>query len=146
MSAVAKAAGVGQGSLYRHFPDRIELALAAFEDNVAELERLASDPAVTLGELLECITDRSIESVAFIDMIAPTTDDERLTAVTDRVIQALAAKVQPAIERGEVASDTTAEDLFLSVAMIATLVARTPLEQRRQVADRAWSLVRKGLV
>ena len=30
LSAVAKLAGVGQGSLYRHFPDRGALALAVF--------------------------------------------------------------------------------------------------------------------
>jgi len=35
-------AGVGQGSLYRHFPDRMSLALAAFEDNVTELAHLAA--------------------------------------------------------------------------------------------------------
>ena len=33
-SAVAKRAGVGQGSLYRHFPDRTALAAAVFEENV----------------------------------------------------------------------------------------------------------------
>ncbi len=37
-SAIAKRAGVGQGSLYRHFPDRISLAVAVFEDNIADLE------------------------------------------------------------------------------------------------------------
>ena len=37
-SAVAKRAGVGQGSLYRHFPDRTALAVAVFEDNVRDLE------------------------------------------------------------------------------------------------------------
>ena len=38
-SAVAKRAGVGQGSLYRHFPDRTALAVAVFEDNVRDFSR-----------------------------------------------------------------------------------------------------------
>ncbi|HEU0181064.1 MAG TPA: helix-turn-helix domain-containing protein, partial [Agromyces mariniharenae] len=36
-SAVAKKAGVGQGSLYRHFPDRLSLAVAVFDENLDEL-------------------------------------------------------------------------------------------------------------
>src|SRR6188472_1508327 len=43
-SAVAKKAGVGQGSLYRHFPDRLSLAVAVFDENLDELE-LAVEPA-----------------------------------------------------------------------------------------------------
>ena len=42
MSAIARRAGVGQGSLYRHFPDKISLALAAFEENVSGIEALAA--------------------------------------------------------------------------------------------------------
>ena len=46
MSAIARTAGVGQGVLYRHFPTRIELALAVFSDNIDDLERAASnDPS-----------------------------------------------------------------------------------------------------
>jgi AcrR family transcriptional regulator len=37
-SAVAKRAGVGQGSLYRHFPDRKALAVAVFEENLVDIE------------------------------------------------------------------------------------------------------------
>ena len=43
LSAIAREAGVGQGVLYRHFPTRIDLALAVFEENFAELESLATD-------------------------------------------------------------------------------------------------------
>ena len=51
---VAKKAGVGQGSLYRHFPDRVSLALAVFEDNVAELEVMAAE----MGTLPPPVTER----------------------------------------------------------------------------------------
>lgn len=61
LSAVARAAGVGQGSLYRHFPDRIDLAVAAFEHNVTELEELAADPRTTLDDLLALVTRHAVE-------------------------------------------------------------------------------------
>ncbi|KAA0932981.1 helix-turn-helix transcriptional regulator, partial [Streptomyces apricus] len=35
LQAVAKAAGVGQGTLYRHSPDREALLLAVYEEEVA---------------------------------------------------------------------------------------------------------------
>ncbi|MEV6041596.1 helix-turn-helix domain-containing protein [Nonomuraea sp. NPDC052116] len=35
LSLVARTAGVGQGGLYRHFPDRLGLVLAVFNDGAA---------------------------------------------------------------------------------------------------------------
>jgi AcrR family transcriptional regulator len=49
--------GDGQGSLYRHFPDRTSLALAAFEENVSLLEGFAARPDSTLDECLELLSD-----------------------------------------------------------------------------------------
>ena len=37
LSAIARAAGVGQAVLYRHFPRRLDLAFAVFEENFADL-------------------------------------------------------------------------------------------------------------
>ena len=68
-SAVARKAGVGQGSLYRHFPDRVSLALAVFEDNVSRLEELAGQPGTTLEHLLARITEQTIASIAFVEII-----------------------------------------------------------------------------
>ncbi|HQV92079.1 MAG TPA: helix-turn-helix domain-containing protein, partial [Phycicoccus sp.] len=50
LSRIAQEAGVGQGVLYRHFPTRLSLALAVFEDNFTELEGLAAqeDPQAYL--------------------------------------------------------------------------------------------------
>ena len=40
---VRERSGVGQGSMYHHFPTKRDLALAALERNVADLLRAASD-------------------------------------------------------------------------------------------------------
>ena len=42
LSAIAKRAKVGQGSLYRHFPTRGAIAVAAFDANVNEIEALVA--------------------------------------------------------------------------------------------------------
>ncbi|WJR66595.1 helix-turn-helix domain-containing protein [Neorhizobium sp. CSC1952] len=42
LSAIGKAAGVGQGTLYRHFPTREALALAIYRKEISALAALAS--------------------------------------------------------------------------------------------------------
>ncbi|MDQ1033803.1 AcrR family transcriptional regulator [Streptomyces sp. V3I8] len=42
LQAVAKAAGVGQGTMYRHFPDREALLLAVYEEELAALVAAAA--------------------------------------------------------------------------------------------------------
>jgi AcrR family transcriptional regulator len=101
LSAVAKRAGVGQGSLYRHFPDRMSLALAAFEDNVAELEELAARDGTVLDDLLTLVTEQTIASVAFVEMVTAAGDDGRLEAVTARVSAALDGAVKDSRRRGD---------------------------------------------
>jgi AcrR family transcriptional regulator len=44
LQAIARAAGVGQGTLYRHFATREDLLLAVYENEVADL--VASAPAL----------------------------------------------------------------------------------------------------
>ena len=65
LSAVARRAGVGQGSLYRHFPDRISLALAVFEENMAQIAELAASPASTLRDICDLVTHQTEGTAAF---------------------------------------------------------------------------------
>jgi len=145
LSRVARAAGVGQGSLYRHFPDRVSLALAVFEDGVAELEALASRPGATLADVLDLITEQTIASAAFIDMVSmPTDPDPRILEVRDRVASLLYGLLD-ADRRGGVRADLTAEDLVLVVGMLAGVLAKTAAPDRREAAGRVWALLRRGI-
>jgi AcrR family transcriptional regulator len=145
LNAVAKRAGVGQGSLYRHFPDRMSLALAVFEDNVTELEELAATGGTTLADLLALLTDQTIASVAFVEIVAAAGADARLDEVTDRVAAALDPAVRDARRRGDLRRSVTTSDVLLAVGMVASLVARTPPTQRRGTADACWVLLRRAL-
>jgi AcrR family transcriptional regulator len=145
LSAVAKRAGVGQGSLYRHFPDRMSLALAAFEDNVAELEHLAAQDETVLDDLLALVTEQTLGSVAFVEIVASAGDDDRLEAVTARVSAALDRAVRDARRRGELRRGVTTSDILLALGMVASLVAKSPADQRRSTADAAWKILHRGL-
>src|SRR6202046_1214272 len=48
MEAIAKEAGVGIGTLYRHFPKRIDVVEAVYVDDVDELEAVARTVSVEL--------------------------------------------------------------------------------------------------
>jgi AcrR family transcriptional regulator len=145
LSAVARRAGVGQGSLYRHFPDRVSLALAAFAENVSELEELAARPDSTLGDCLALITDQAISGTAFLDMLAGHADDPRIVPVADRVTRVLAGKLPAAQHAGTYHAWVTAGDLLTAAGMVSGHIARTAAGDRRGAADRAWMLLSRGL-
>ncbi|WP_051752321.1 TetR/AcrR family transcriptional regulator [Streptosporangium amethystogenes] len=145
LTSIARTAGVGQGSLYRHFPDRASLALAVFEEGVKELEALAAKPGTTLGEMLALMTEQAIASIAFVGMVgAPA--DPRIAHVRDRVARSLRDPLVRAREAGHVREYVTIEDLVTAVGMIAALLARIPAAERRETAQRAWLLLFTGMV
>jgi AcrR family transcriptional regulator len=48
MESIAKEAGVGVGTLYRHFPKRIDVVEAVYGEDVDELMDVAESVVVTL--------------------------------------------------------------------------------------------------
>ena len=83
-SAVAKRAGVGQGSLYRHFPDRTALAVAVFEENVVDLEEYTAPDGRTIDDLLDRVVDQAVVSTALIDLITADLHDPRVAPLGER--------------------------------------------------------------
>lgn len=148
LSLVARAAGVGQGSLYRHFPDRVSLAVAVFEDSVATLEALAAEQDTTLDDVLSLLTEQTIVSTAFIDMVSVSAlhPDPRLVQVRDRVRDLLSAPLAAEQLAGRVRAGLTADDLVLAVGMLAGILSKTPAPDRRETAARAWTLLRAGIL
>ncbi|WP_433519461.1 TetR/AcrR family transcriptional regulator [Nonomuraea sp. CA-143628] len=120
MSAVARRAGVGVATLYRHFPTRTVLATAAFAEQLALCvaafdEALADpDPGHGLYTLLEevCttqVTDRGFASV-FWDQFPDALDHDR---ERDCAQEALARLVQRARESGQLRDDFDLADITL---------------------------------
>jgi AcrR family transcriptional regulator len=145
LNAVAKRAGVGQGVLYRHFPDRVSLALAAFDTNVTEIEALAADPARGLDDLFAALTRQMIDSVAFVDIVTSADRDPQLEAIRNRVRSALVGVVDQARQAGVLRPAVTVDEVMLAVGLIASLVAKVAEAQRRTTADAAWSLLDRAL-
>ncbi len=133
LSAVARQAGVGQGSLYRHFPDRVALAAAVLEENVQQIEQAAAEPSASLASVLGVVTWHLTCSTAFLDLLHVRGDD-LARGLADRVRRVLVEHL-PADHR------LSADDVMLAVAMVSGAVTGpTPDERERRALD-AWRLL-----
>jgi AcrR family transcriptional regulator len=126
LSAVARAAGLGQGVLYRHFPTRFDLAIAVFEVNLAELDALADDDPRAFARLWDRLVELTIREAAFVEMMvdahtaAPAYDgEERLRGLVGRTLPA-------ARKAGLVPDDLDVETVLLAWRMAYGLVTTAP--------------------
>ncbi len=145
LNQIAKRAGVGQGSLYRHFPTRIDLALAVYEQNADAIEQLAAQDGTSLDDLLSFITELTIQSVAIVNLVTATEADPRLDAVTERVFAALDPAVRKARGAKQLRRSATTTDVMLAISMVASLLARIPADQREACASDCWKMLRRSL-
>ncbi|MFB2585946.1 TetR/AcrR family transcriptional regulator [Herbiconiux liukaitaii] len=140
LSAVAKRAGVGQGSLYRHFPDRMSLAVAVFDENIEQLERVAEAPESTLDDLLARVTEQALVSKALIELVTADPEDERVAHLGTRVQAVVDLLVERDKAAGRIGPQVAGADVMLAISMLAGVLGRTPQADRAEVARRAWSL------
>ncbi|MWA08532.1 TetR family transcriptional regulator [Streptomyces sp. BA2] len=137
LSAVARRAGVGQGSLYRHFADRVALASAVLDENVQHIEQAADEPDASLASVLGVVTWHLTRSTAFVDLLrirGARGDGEQARALAARVHSVL-SRCLPAGHR------LSADDVMLAVAMVSGAVTGpTPTERERR-ALAAWRLL-----
>ncbi|MFC9606351.1 TetR family transcriptional regulator [Streptomyces niveus] len=165
LSGIARRAGVGQGVLYRHFPDRDAIASAVLEENVRQVEQAAADEGVTFAGVLGVVTWHLAQSAAFIGLLHADGANGRLRAhasaqdLSERFERALrgclpdghrlgAPESQEAREAPDAsdAADAPAaadpsEDLMLAVAMVSGAVTGPTPEDRERRALAAWRLL-----
>jgi len=140
LSAIARRAGVGQGSLYRHFPDRTALAIAIFDENIAALEVSVDRPGSSLDDLLDRVIDQALVSTALIDLVMANAHDPRAVHLNERfhaVVDRLLAREQAA---GRIGEHVSSADVILAVSMLAGVLARSDAADRPEVGRRAWGL------
>lgn len=144
LSAIAKAAGVGQAVMYRHFPDRLDLAYAVFADNYAELERLASE---TFGPpafhtVWRRIVAYTCESVGFVEMVIEARRELPESLNEERLLALVAEPLARAQEAGLADPSWTARDVLLLQHMVYGVVVAQPDPTRTADAvRRALSLI-----
>jgi AcrR family transcriptional regulator len=151
LEEIARRAGVGIGTLYRHFPNRQALLEAVYRDQVDVLsdraERLSesADPGAALEEWLRALvsfgrTKRSLTSA----LLATLDKDSELLSTCSVIMRGAAdTLLKRAQEAGAVRADANATDLLRLVHAVSMAVQREPTDSGQ--ADRLLGLVMDGL-
>jgi len=138
LDEVAKRAGVGNATLYRHFPTRADLLVAVYADEVDRLAKLGAetDLFTWLDAYVEHVTTKRALALAATE--GPPGRRAELSGRWHRTITetaaALVARSAPELRPG-----LTAKDL-LALATGVALTAADPAHARRLLA-----LVRTGV-
>ncbi|MCK2237622.1 MULTISPECIES: TetR/AcrR family transcriptional regulator [unclassified Crossiella] len=150
LDAVAKEAGVGIGTLYRHFPTREALIEAAYRNELAEVceaarELLAELPAdqalrAWMDRFLAYWTTKSGMSAALNAVIATGANPyEQSRDLLDSAIRLLLA---PAAESGALRTDVAPEEVLFAISGVALATAAIG---HRELAGRQLDLIMDGL-
>lgn len=133
MDEIAKAAGLGSGTLYRHFPQRDELLAAVSTDLIAGLitglEEAAAipDPGDALQAGMQCFAGRIGANRAIRDVVLWRIGHRRmeqtpeLIAARARAIELLDGLVRRAQQAGVLRTDVTATDLALVLGTVGRI-------------------------
>ena len=142
LSAIAREAGVGQGSLYRHFPDRDTLGTAILDENLADLEATDRD----FSAIWRAVVGQLVESGAFVEAALGRAAPEQGAIREQRFRALVSGPLARAREAGQVAADVTDDALLLVMRMVLGAVHTEPdVPSRRATATRVLALIGRGL-
>jgi AcrR family transcriptional regulator len=145
---IARHAGVGIGTLYRHFPDRYALMNAVFEQELDQLATrghelmTADDPAAALTKWLYAVAVHSIPYRGLAACIMEGTGN-RMHACKALLRGAGGALLKRAQDAGEVREDAQIGDLLKLTYAIVLAAEKNPEEPG--LFSRLMSLVADGM-
>ena len=151
LEEIARRAGVGIGTLYRHFPTRQALLEAVYLDQVEVLSARADEllgsapPGEALMTWLRALVDFGSTKRSLTSALVATLgkDSEVVSACGAMMRGSAAALLGRAQQAGEVRADASATDLLRLVHAISMVVDRPPVEDGQ--ADRMIGLIADGL-
>jgi AcrR family transcriptional regulator len=123
LEAVAREAGVGIGTLYRHFPTRQDLFEAVYRHEVEQLVALAEQLGTDLPPL-EALRRWMHANVAFVATkkgmsnalaIAVNASSDLTLHSIDRLGRAVGILLRRAVDAGEIRDDISADDILRTI-------------------------------
>ena len=126
LDAVAKRAGVGIGTLYRHFPTRDALVEAAYRNEVAHLceaaAELLSDQAaeVALAEWMNRFVSYSTAKKGMRDALQSVVagGSDLFADTRGQIVGAITLLLAAGVEAGTLRSDVDAEDVMRAMGAV----------------------------
>src|SRR5579863_4749487 len=144
LDEIAKQAGVGAGTLYRHFPTRDELLKAVYRSEVEKLASAERKFAETMPplEALRAWMLLFIDYIATKKIIAPALNNivggpsKVFEASHDRIWGAIRALVKRAIKSGDIRRDLDPLDLLRALIGVANVASSPDWQQSaRRLVD-----------
>lgn len=148
MDAIAEAAGVAVGTLYRHYPDKTALVSAVLAEHMAELARYTEEADARVAQGADAMTELRDLIYAVVEAAAR---DAAVKAAAQRfgadfagqegekrAVRAVQRLLDVAKADGELHPDITIDDFFM---MLATV----PLDAPPEARARWLTLVMPGL-
>lgn len=150
LDAIARNAGVGIGTLYRHFPTREALVEAVYSSEVDAVVAGAAEMLDILpaDEALRSWMDRYAVFIStkrgMIDTLRAGWASGTLAAPTtrERITSAIATLIAAGVEQGVLRDDVRAEDF--TIGMLGVFLAATPDAPPEQI-ERLLDLLVDGL-
>jgi len=150
LEEIARRAGVGIGTLYRHFPTRQALLEAVYTDQVESLSARAEEllrsesPAGALAEWLRAMVKFSSTKRSMTTALLATlgTDSELLSSCAKEIKGAAESLLTRAQQAGVVRPDADAKDLIRLVHAVNIATEKAPDPEQ---ADRMLALILDGL-
>jgi AcrR family transcriptional regulator len=148
MEAIAKEAGVGVGTLYRHFPRRIDVVEAVYRNEVDELTAAAEaavaaeEPWPALVTWLHAFVRYAQGKRTFLTELheAFEKNPELKLASKERIDQAMATVFSRAQQAGAVRDDIDGSDL---IQLLSPMCTNTALSERQH--ERLLAMILDGL-
>lgn len=131
MDDVAKQAGIGPGTLYRHFPTRDALLEAVYRSEVEKLAAAEQKFAETMPpvEALRSWMLLFVDYIATKQIIAPALNtivggpSKLFEATTSQITGAIHSLVEGAIESGDIRSDLDPLDLLRALVGVSNVAS-----------------------
>ena len=150
MRAIAREAGVGIATLYRHFPTRESLVDAVYRDQVARLTAGAREllgqlpPAAALRRWMDLFGDWIATKNGMPDTLLALIQSGEIAHAQTRaeLLAAITTILDAGRAAGDLRSDITAEDIAASLIGIFTVA---PRPEHEATARRLLNLLMDGL-
>lgn len=141
MEAIAKHAGVGVGTLYRHFPKRIDVVEAVYRDDVETLVGSADrglvelEPWAALEAWLRAYVEYGRAKRTFLNELHEAFDKnpDLKSASRERIFEAAGKVLSRAQGAGEARTDIDGADLMQLVSPMCMSATLTPEQGERLI-------------
>jgi AcrR family transcriptional regulator len=131
LDEIARRAGIGNATLYRRFPRRVDLVAAVFADRMTDHARAvqaaldAADPWDGFRSYIEAAAELQVHDLGIADLITMDVSmAQEIEALRDQAFRGLVEVIERAKVAGALRADATPEDVLVILQANAGLVTR----------------------